>query len=537
MNLIDVLKAKNSDNPEKIAIYFYDKFSIQITMTYGQLFDEITKRSNSLNANKASGFVLLCLVNPMEFIISFLALLQTGCVPIPLPPANVSFEENFVHRIQKLFSNYEFDFIVTDHISKNYFLDCKLPILDSSLSFTAGPLTRKTQPMHPEACFIQFSSGSTSDPKGIVINHSQLLCNLDQIYSALSPAMSDKIITWLPLYHDMGLIGAILSPIYTRAEIHLLSTRDYIGNTDKYLDLICEKKINFILGPDFMYRQMSQILFKKKYDLSHLKVCMSGAELVLPSTTEEFQDALVYSNCHHAVFRPVYGMAEACLGVAFNRTGDFPNITKTEDGRQVVSCGYPLKNQSIAIVNTNHEILTNGQSGEVILKGGSLFTEYYMNKDFKLSTSNGFYLTGDEGFILDEQLYLLGRKKDVINVNGHKYHSLDLENYVYEKIKNDIGRIVCIQTAAAHIVAEIAWLKFYKKYWIREKILNIISKKLVVDRKNIIIVPKFDLPRTTSGKIQRYRIIQKIESKEYTRKFYFFRSIYKLIKEIKGLTR
>jgi acyl-CoA synthetase (AMP-forming)/AMP-acid ligase II len=537
MNLIQVLIEKNKSNRNKAAIHYYEKFCKKRVLTFGQLFDEVEQKSKLLKANDASGFVLLCLEHPIDFIISFMALVHSGCVPIPLPPVNVSLENIFVNRLKQLFSKYEFDFIITDKISKSYFSNYECPILDSTLCFEQGQFVRKTQPLHPDACFIQFSSGSTSDPKGIVINHHQLLCNLDQIYTALSPSETDKLITWLPLYHDMGLIGAILSPIFAKAEVHVMSTRDYLGNTDKYLDLIIQEKINFILGPDFMYRQLAKILLTQKYDLSHLKVCMSGAELVLPSTTKQFQNALVYSNCHHAVFRPVYGMAEACLGVTFNKSGDFPRIAQMDDGREVVSCGYPLKNQSISIVNSKYQNLKNNEIGEVVISGDSLFTEYYMNKDQKLVTSTGLYLTGDEGFIQNQQLYLLGRKKDTLIINGQKYHSLDLENYIYENLKKVIGRVACVQSEDVYIVAEIPWHYFPKAYWIRKKIENTINQRLIVEFKNIYIVPKFDLPRTTSGKIQRYKVIQKIDNKKYNQSFYFIKSIFKLIKEIKGLTR
>jgi fatty-acyl-CoA synthase len=537
MNLLDVLIDRNRPNFDQTAIYFYEKFNLTKTLTYQQLFSEIEFKSQKLKKIKAQGFVLLCLVQPLDFVISFLALVQAGCVPVPLAPANAGIENQFVDRIKILFTKYIFDFVISDDISRTYFETFNLPILDAQISAHKDILIRKSKEIHLNACFIQFSSGSTSDPKGIVIQHQQLLANLEQIRTALDPLVTDKLITWLPLYHDMGLIGAVLSPLYAKAEVHLMATRDYIGHVDSYLKLICDRKINFILGPDFMYRQFSKELMAKNYDLSHLKVCMSGAELVLPSTVRQFQQALKVSKCDHHVFRPVYGMAEACLGVTFTGAGQPAKILKYESDREVVNCGLPLNGQALQILDSENQSLSESSVGQVAILGPSIFENYFMNLEIKEKTAEGYYLTGDEGFIFENELYLLGRKKDVIIYNGIKHHSVDLENIIFESMKKDLGRIACVQAKDIFVVAEIAWHKFYKIPFLRQKIAKKIAKKVPIQTKNVFIVPKFDLPRTTSGKIQRYKVIAKIEEEKYQHIFYFIKSIFNLMKEIKGLSR
>ncbi len=538
MKLFESIYNKNERNLDQVAIYFYEDFSCVRTLTYAQLFDEVDQRAAALEKMKASGFVMLCVVHPLEFIFSFLALTKVGCVPVPLAPVNVAPEEQFVERLKKLFLNFKFDFVISDVMNRDYFTKYQIPILNSDIvSSLNQKLQRISLNPHPEACFIQFSSGSTADPKGIVINHRQLLANLMQINSALNPSVTDKLISWLPLYHDMGLIGAVLSPLFAKAELHLMATRDYIGHVEKYIELICRKKINFILGPDFMYRQISKILMNKNFDLSHLTVCMSGAELVLPSTATSIQKALIKSGCTKEVFRPVYGMAEACLGVTFHPENTKPEIFKFSNGRAVVSCGFPLNGQHVKIVNAELLTVPDETVGEVAICGESVFSQYFMQISEPKFTMDDYYLTGDEGFIKNQQLYLLGRKKDVIIHNGVKYHSVDLESYLFENLKNNLGRMACVQTKNIFIVAEISWFNLYKSFYIKRKIVKLLSSKVPVQIQHVFLVPQFDLPRTTSGKIQRYKVIENIENEKYQSIFYFFRAILKILKNAKGMLR
>ena len=535
MNLIEVLKNKNRDNLNKTAIYFYEKFFLLKEITYQNLFDKIDQKASMIKAQNISGFALICIANPLDFLISFLALVQAGCVPVPFAPVNTGLLNHFKDRANHLFLNYKFDFIVTDNISFDELTIYSDYIVNLDFKFKNNIFKKSTPDIHANACFVQFSSGSTSNPKGVVINNKQLIANLEQINQALNPSATDKIITWLPLYHDMGLIGAIFSPLFAQAEVHLMATQDYIGQVEKYLDLICEKKINFVLGPDFMYRQMSKILNRKKFNLSHLKVCMSGAELVLPSTTRLFKNALKHSDCFHDVFRPVYGMAEACLAVAFQPAGQPPQIHTDKNNREVVSCGEALEQQFIKVINSENESVNQGEIGEVAVAGRSIFEEYYLNKVVKSITPDGFFKTGDEGYIINQQIYLLGRKKDVIIFNGVKYHSLDIENLIFENHKNQIGRIACVQLDGFYVVAEIPWHLWIFKLRIKNKINNTVLQKSQLKPKGIILVPKFDLPRTTSGKIQRYKVIEKLETREYFHPIYFLKSIFLTLKGLRGI--
>lgn len=536
MNLLEELIQQSTDRAGQKAIYYYENFKEHRSITYSELFDEVELRANRLKEKKAAGFVLLCLVNPLEFIISFLSLVRAGCVPVPLAPANVSLDDFFQDRLENLFQSYQFDFVVTDEISASFFSKYSIPVLNSLLD-SQNILLRHTEEIHSKACFIQFSSGSTSEPKGIVIQHEQLICNLNQIIWAQSPVATDKIITWLPMYHDMGLIGSILAPLYSGVEIHLMPTKDYIGNVEQFLDLVESLKITCLLGPDFMYRQISRFLKKKPRNLQHIRACMSGAELVLSSTIDLLSESIQKSNNSAHIFQPVYGMAEACLGVTFHQLGTSVQRWNLSSEKTLVSCGQPLRGQSIKIVNQEHQTLPDLEIGEIAISGDSIFTEYFMNKDQKKITSDGYYLTGDEGFIKDQNLYPMGRKKDVIILNGAKHFSVDLESYLFERLRPELGRIACVQVENPYIVAEIPWHHFYKIPFLRRKIFKLIHPKINVQYQHIVLVPQFDLPRTTSGKIQRYRVIEKIESGSYFEFAYYLRAIFFLLKQSKGLRK
>jgi acyl-CoA synthetase (AMP-forming)/AMP-acid ligase II len=333
----------------------------------------------------------------------------------------------------------------------------------------------------------------------------------------------------------MGLIGSILAPLYSCVEIHLMPTKDYIGNVDTFLNLVESLKISCLLGPDFMYRQISRLLQKNPRNLESLRACMSGAELVLPSTVNEFKEALKKSNNSADVFQPVYGMAEACLGVTFHQLGQPMSSLNYAHGKNLISCGQALQGQNVRVVDENHTVLPELNIGEIVISGESVFEEYFMNKDLKRVTADGFYLTGDEGLIKDGLLYPVGRKKDVIISNGIKHFSVDLESHLFENLRPEIGRLACVQVACLYVVAEIPWSSFFKIRAIKNKIHRVINQRVQADLQNIILVPKFDLPRTTSGKIQRYKVIQKIENKEYSRTLNFLKSLFALLKNSKGL--
>lgn len=527
MNLIDSLITKNKENLDTTAIVYYNNFRIEKSYTYKELFVLIENRKNKYVEFKAQGFALFCIENPFEFLINFFALVACGVKPVPIAPPSMGLNETFIDRIKHLNEFYSFDFVIADDKNHAYFSEFKIPVL--SQNTMSAHIVRTTPELHNDSCFIQFSSGSTAEPKGIVITHEKILNNLKQITSAIDVVEQNRILTWLPLYHDMGLIGGVLSAFYVGWTLHLMSPQDYIGNTDRYLELVEKNKIAFLLGPDFMFRQISREIFREKkvYDLSHLKICMSGAELVLPSTVEMFDKALIKSSCLHSVQRPVYGMAEACLGVTFS-------LIKNNVHNLVVSCGKPLNGIQVQIFNEakiheSDELFI----GEIGLKGPNFFTEYYMNKYELPLTLDGYYLTGDEGYLFNSELYPLGRKKNVIIINGQKFHSVDLEKHLFENLRPLIGRVACVQDTATYVVAEIPWIYYFIAPYIRIRISQVISLKIPVTKKNIILVPKYDLPRTSSGKLQRFKVIEKIKSSEYVNSFYFFQRILHLMKNFR----
>ena len=155
MNLLEELIQQSTDRAGQKAIYYYENFKEHRSITYSELFDEVELRANRLKEKKAAGFVLLCLVNPLEFIISFLSLVRAGCVPVPLAPANVSLDDFFQDRLENLFQSYQFDFVVTDEISASFFSKYSIPVLNSLLD-PQNILLRHTEEIHSKACFIQF---------------------------------------------------------------------------------------------------------------------------------------------------------------------------------------------------------------------------------------------------------------------------------------------------------------------------------------------------------------------------------------------
>lgn len=522
MNLIEFLKKDLSGNESKNALTYLKDFKVVQKISYAELYEKINTISNTFKSQNLTGFVLFCVDDPFDFVIHFLSLIHSGIVPVPIAAPQLGQKNIFQKKLDSLFENYCFDFIFTDSNLAEEFKKYKRSVLTPN-HLSISNFQRLSKNFHPKACFIQFSSGSTAEPKGIVIEHDKLITNIEQILENLNLTLNEKIISWLPLSHDMGIIGGVLSALASKTDCTLMHPKDYILGLDQFIDYISHHKMTFLLGPDFMYRQIARGLENRseKLDLSSLKICMSGSELVLPSTIEIFSKALAQHGQRNAVFMPVYGMAEACLGVCFSK----PQLLS---GFKNVSCGQPLKQIEMCIFDENgNPVFQEQVIGEIGLRGPNFFEEYFENKFKPVKSKDGYYLTGDEGYIFSNEIFPLGRKKNVIISNGQKIHSVDLEAHLFEKLNHYVKRNACVQIDEVYVVAEIELIHFFKTKKIKSMIRKTIAERVPVLDKNIFLIPKFNLPRTTSGKLQRYKVIENIKSKIYDEPFYFIKKAYK----------
>jgi fatty-acyl-CoA synthase len=383
-----------------------------------------------------------------------------------------------------------------------------------------------------DIAFVQFTSGSTSAPKGVVITHRNLLANIAAFCgpSGVGASASDVVTSWLPLYHDMGLVGMALGPVYSRSNAVLLTPQAFVKRPVEWLRAITRHRATVSFAPNFAYDLSVRRVKDKEMiglDLSSWRVAGCGAEPIHASTLAAFAEKFRAVGFRETSFLPSYGLAEHVLAATMSPRGrrltmeslSADDMTsrrvatraeRDDDGETitVVSCGFPLPGHQIRIVDDQRRPLPERHIGEIVLTGPSVSPGYYQDAEITARTMrDGRLFTGDLGYLSKGELFVCGRVKDLIIVNGRKYHPQDLEWGLADLAGIRRGRVVAFGTAATGrpdrtvVVAEPSGTVPPRelKDLIRRRIADVCG--LLVD--DIVLVPGGTVTRTTSGKVRR----------------------------------
>lgn len=384
-----------------------------------------------------------------------------------------------------------------------------------------------------DIAFIQFSSGSTGDPKGVVLTHQNLLTNINAIIKCSGATVKDTSLSWLPLTHDMGLIGFHLTPLVLGIDQYILPTSLFMRHPMLWFTKANQHKVTVLSSPNFGYKYFLSF-FKPEvvadWDLSHIRLIFNGGEPISSRLCNEFLDTMEQYGLKRNVMFPVYGLAEASLAVTFPppeeeliivhlsrnklNIGDFAREVeeKNSDGITFVDVGYAVEGCSIRICDADNRLLGNGRIGYIQIKGANVTSGYYNNDQVSAETisRDGWLNTGDLGFIRNGRLVVTGRAKDIIFINGQNYYSHDIERIAQEVGGIELGEVAAfgVPDAEQRNEAVILVVLFKKEV---EKFLPLaitlkrqIFKQVGLDVKAIIPVKK--IPKTTSGKIMRFKL-------------------------------
>ena len=383
-----------------------------------------------------------------------------------------------------------------------------------------------------DTALLQYTSGSTGDPKGVVLSHRNVLANLRVMGRAAAVSSNDRFLSWLPLYHDMGLIGAWLATMYFAVPLVLMSPTDFLARPARWLRSIHRFGATISAGPNFAYEIVASKLRDEDLaglDLSGWRLAFNGAEPVRAATLERFATRFARYGFDRRALTPVYGLAEATLGLGFPPLGRGPRVDRIDasalarDGRavllapsvpralQVVSCGKPLPGYEVRVVDEAGREVAARTEGRLEFRGPSATAGYFRNPKATAALFHGEWLdTGDIGYVAEGELFLTSRAKDLIKRGGHNLHPYDLEAAIGDVPGIRKGCIAVFGTTDAStgtervvVVAETNQTDPASRAALRERIAALSVIHLGGSADEVLLVPARTVLKTSSGKVRR----------------------------------
>ena len=377
-----------------------------------------------------------------------------------------------------------------------------------------------------EIAVIQFTSGSTSSPRGVVLPHRCVAANVQAIVERLEVAPDDVGGGWLPMYHDMGLIGNLLGAAARSIDLVLTTPFNFLRRPRRWLDVMERHNVSITAGPNVSYRHLLERGDIPGRDLGKWRVAIIGAEPVDPELLTAFTEAFEPAGFPKTGFMPAYGLAEVGLmatGVraqeeyeivevdreALEGEGVARPVNEASNCARIVSCGAPVRETSVRIVDDHGELVPDSCIGEVSIAGSSVMREYFNDPVATADTLHGEWLmTGDLGYMKDQQLFVTGRKKELIIFGGRNYYPQDIERVVHGLELVRSGSVVAFGTKNGHdegIVIVAAPRDPQNSESIGARVRAVVSESLNLPVLDVVLLESGRIPRTTSGKLCRGR--------------------------------
>ena len=513
---------------------------------FSELCEQAERRAADLHAKglKKGDRLAIVVPEPDEFVLSFLGAIMGGIVPVPIYP-QLSFKnvESYHDTVTHIANASGASMILTTAATKPY-VEPILPRVSSLKGIVTvdeigleenGTIDVQVDP--EDLAFLQFTSGSTSRPKGVVVTHRNLAWNSESfmIHGLKKDSSFDKGVSWLPLFHDMGLIGFVIGPLFTNIPVVFLPTASFVRNPRIWLDKIHQHRGTITYAPNFAYALVSKRVKEKDLaalDLSCLRRTGCGAEPIQAKTLREFAEKLAPAKFDPRSFLPSYGMAEATLAITFvpadsgvrSDTVEKAGLERGEANppadaaasQDLVNCGHAFPEHEIAIVDEQGNRLADRKVGQIITRGPSVSRGYYLepeltSESFKVGPDGHTWLyTGDLGYLLEGEVFICGRLKDMIIVRGRNFYPSDLEWAVSDLPGVRRGNVVAFSSdidgdEQLVVVAEGMSVEAEP---LKASIAQRINADFALTPHEVLIVPQGTLPRTSSGKPQRRKTRQ-----------------------------
>jgi fatty-acyl-CoA synthase len=473
-----------------------------------------------------------------EFAALFFGVIYAGAWPVPLPlPTSFGGRDSYIDQLGVQLGSCD---------PRLLFYPAELAGLAGAAAEAAGvegiawegfaegdaPEAPLPVPSTDDVAYLQYSSGSTRFPHGVAITHRALLNNLSAHSHGMNVVETDRCVSWLPWYHDMGLVGCFLSPVANQVSTDYLKTEDFARRPLAWLDLISRNSgTTLSYSPTFGYdicsrRVSSQTNVAERFDLSRWRVAGNGADMIRPDVMQAFVDAFADAGFQASAFLPSYGLAEATLAVSIMPPGEGIVVELVEETllagggaaerdkpqryRAIVNCGRPVKDMEIAIRDEDGGLLPDRQIGKLFCRGPSVMVGYFRDEGATTAclSEDGWLDTGDMGYMSAGYIYIVGRAKDMIIINGKNHWPQDIEWAVEQLPGFKAGDIAAFsitmpggeETPAVLVQCRTSDTEERGRLRdeIRERVRSITGMHCVVE-----LVPPRTLPRTSSGKLSR----------------------------------
>jgi acyl carrier protein len=475
-----------------------------------------------------------------EYFVVFVGVWLAGLVPVPIyPPAHLSQLEAHLRRQALLLDNAGASLLVT--VPEAMVAARLLRPLVPSLRIVRTPAALALAGAHQlplpavapgDMALIQYTSGSTGDPKGVVLTHAQLLANIRAMGQAAELTTSDILVSWLPLYHDMGLIGMWHAPMYFGIPLIVMSPLTFLARPAIWLETISNYAATLSAGPNFAFQSCVDRISDAEFDqldLSSWRIAFNGSEPVSPTTLARFSERFGPRGFRPQAMCPAYGLAEVGVGIAFTPLGEGPRldtVSRTSlqrEGRAVpveaadpaavalVGCGIPLPGYEIRVASPLGDELPDRNEGNVECRGPSATAGYFANETANQKLwHRGWLSTGDLGYVANGELFLTGRDKDLVIRGGRNLHPEELEQAI-EELTGVCRRGVAVfagtdparGTERLIVVIETHLEDSSARTHLQEEIVDKSVKLLDVTPDEVVLVAPNALLRTANGKIRR----------------------------------
>ncbi|MBO9378059.1 fatty acyl-AMP ligase [Sphingomonas histidinilytica] len=471
-----------------------------------------------------------------HFAALFFGAVYAGAWPVPLPlPTSFGGKDSYIDQLAvQLGSSDPKLLFFPEELAEMAAAAAALRGVEA-LSYEAFETREAVDAILPQAspddiAYLQYSSGSTRFPHGVAVTHRALLNNLAAHAWGMLLEPQDRCISWLPWYHDMGLVGCFLSPIANQVSVDYLKTEDFARRPLAWLDLISRNEGTSIsYSPTFGYdicarRMSSQTKASERFDLSRWRLAGNGADMIRPDVMQSFVDAFAEAGFKATAFLPSYGLAEATLAVSIMPPGEGIVVELVEETqlsggdhsqdrprrfRAIVNCGKPVRDMAVEIRDEDGSVLPDKMIGKLWAKGPSIMTGYFRDQEAtEACMVDGWLDTGDMAYMSNGYIYIVGRAKDMIIINGKNHWPQDIE-WAVEQLPGfkagDIAAFAITTPGGEETPAVLVQCRTSDpeerarlRDQIREKVRAITGMHCVVE-----LVPPRTLPKTSSGKLSR----------------------------------